>query len=440
MGEVKNWRTYFTLSGLATSILLGLLPSLWDSVSDFAFAKKEETAGSLDYITPSTSLSTSLTHFFISLPLHVTAITGLQKILAWLATKCCNTCSRYRVCRGIAHLLSLAILVGLAVALFFLLVVFPAYFYFTAILSTIMVLSIKVTATVAHGPELKKLSTRMTSSESQYESSLQLILVLAICFKTGQFTASSISSLLSSVVMIGKSGAESYLTFGSENLLEQTGPGWRGLLKKLKLLAIYAPVFIATTSSRLTATAVVFMWAWYLGLFVFLPLSLAGPTLLLSILKTRALKDLSVVDLVKAVLGEQTTHTLWGGRGREGSRNLQMFMQVYLLLLHSSLLALVLLVISPYVGPYSSPTAAAIERLTTGAIVSLATGWLLSLPLFLVLYRNTATIQQSEDKREDCQGELEHLEDNRVNGNGEDEGVDGDGGGNGEDKAEDGEA
>ena len=64
--------------------------------------------------------------------------------------------------------------------------------------------------------------------------------------------------------------------------------------------------------------------------------------------------------------------------------------------------------------------------------------WLLSLPLFLVLYRNTATIQQSEDKREDCQGEP-HLEDKRVNGDGEDEGVDGDGGGNGEDKAEDGE-
>ena len=94
-----------------------------------------------------------------------------------------------------------------------------------------MVLSIKVTALVVHGPELKKLSTQMTSLESQYESSLQLMLVLVICLKTGEFIWSSASSLLSSVVMIGKSGAESYLTFGSKNLIEQTGPGWRGLLK-----------------------------------------------------------------------------------------------------------------------------------------------------------------------------------------------------------------
>ena len=70
--------------------------------------------------------------------------------------------------------------------------------------------------------------------------------------------------------------------------------------------------------------------------------------------------------------------------------------------------------------------------------------WLLSLPLFLVLYRNTATSQQSEDRRDDCQGDL-HLEDKRVNGDGDDQRIDGDGedkrvngDGNGKDKTEDG--
>ena len=272
-----------------------------------------------------------------------------------------------------AHLLSFAILVGLAFAFSLLLLIAPAYVYFTAILSTIMVLSINVMAMVVHGPEVKKLSTRMTSSESQYESSLQLMLVLLICLKTGEFTASSVSSLLSSVVMIGKSGAESYLTFGSENLLEQTGPGWRGLLKKLRLLATYAPVFIATTSSRLTASAVVFMWDYAWGLIVFLPIFFL-PLFLLSILNPRALKDLSMVDMVKAALGEITTHSLWGGRGREGSRNLQLFMQVYLLLLHSSQMVVVLLGIRLEQGPI--PPAALFARAQTGAIVSLAAGWL----------------------------------------------------------------
>ena len=188
-----------------------------------------------------------------------------------------------------------------------------------------MILGKKLTTIFVHGPEMKKLSTRMTMSESHSESSLQLMLALAICLKTGKFTWFNINSMLSSVLMIGKSGAESHLTFGRENLLEQTGPGWRGLLKKLRLLAVYSPVFIATTCSRLTALAVALTYDLLLGLVIFLPLSLAAPSLLLLLTKICALKDLSAVDLVKAVLGEQTTHSLWGGRGREGSRKLHLF-------------------------------------------------------------------------------------------------------------------
>merc|ERR1719500_26621 len=40
--EVKNWRTHFSFSGLATALVLGLLPSLWDSGSDFGFGKEEQ--------------------------------------------------------------------------------------------------------------------------------------------------------------------------------------------------------------------------------------------------------------------------------------------------------------------------------------------------------------------------------------------------------------
>ena len=60
-----------------------------------------------------------------------------------------------------AHLLSFALLFGLAAGAYFvLLALVPAYFYFTAILSTIMVLSVKVIAIFVHGPEMKKLSTQ----------------------------------------------------------------------------------------------------------------------------------------------------------------------------------------------------------------------------------------------------------------------------------------
>ena len=241
-------------------------------------------------------------------------------------------------------------------------------------MSTIMILSIKVAALFVHGPEMKKLSTRMTSLESQCESSLQLMLVLAISLSTGRFNWVSLSSFLSSVLMIGKSGAESYLTFGNDNLIELAVGGLQGLLRKLKLLAIYSPMFVATTASRLTALAVMFTWDTAAMGIVLLPLSLAAPTLLLLLTKLCKLKDLSVLDLVKAVLGEQTTHSLWGKRGRERGRRLQLFMQIYLLLVHSALMSLVLMDVQVIYGP-RVPTATLV-RCQTGAGVSLAIGWL----------------------------------------------------------------
>ena len=279
-----------------------------------------------------------------------------------------------------AHLLSFVFLAGMIFALAALLFADTVYFYFTAILSTIMVLTVKVATIFVQGPEMKKLSTRMTSSESQYESSLQLMLVLVICLKTGKFTWSSASSLFSSVLMIGKSGAESHLTFGRANLLEQTGPGWRGLLKKLKLLTTYAPVFIATAAFRLTALAVVFTEDKNLWLLAMMSLSFVAPSVLLLLTKICALKDLSVGELWSSTMGELSTHSLWGNRGREGSKRLQLFMQVYLLLLHSSFMVMVLLDRLPHMSVNSivnlRPLPATVERLRIGAIVSLSTGWI----------------------------------------------------------------
>ena len=118
------------------------------------------------------------------------------------------------------------------------------------------------------------------------------------------------------------------MTFGVKNLIEQTEGGWRGLLQKIKLLATYAPVFIATASSRLTAFAVLFAYE-RAELIALVPLSLVAPSLIFSLVKPcGVLKDLSVHQVVEAVLGEQTTHSLWGGRGRERSKQLQLFMQI----------------------------------------------------------------------------------------------------------------
>ena len=107
--KVKSWRNNFKPSDFATGLFLGLLPSLWDSVSDLAFAEEEKTTKSLG-VNPHHGLSSStyLTYFFISFPLHATAAAGLQRllprVLGLLAVKS-DTANRYSqniFCRGTA--------------------------------------------------------------------------------------------------------------------------------------------------------------------------------------------------------------------------------------------------------------------------------------------------------------------------------------------------
>ena len=44
---------------------------------------------------------------------------------------------------------------------------------------------------------------------------------------------------------------------------------------------------------------------------------------------------MSVIEILEGVIGELTTHSLWGGRGREESNGIQLFMTIYLVLVHT---------------------------------------------------------------------------------------------------------
>ena len=72
---------------------------------------------------------------------------------------------------------------------------------------------------------------------------------------------------------------------------------------------------------------------------------------------------------------------------------MQLFMQIYLLLLHTSFMALVLSnKLKWATEPKWELNREVIDRLHIAAIINLTIGWLFSLPLFLFLYcnRNTA--------------------------------------------------
>jgi len=218
----------------------------------------------------------------------------------------------------------------------------------------------------------------MTALESQYESSLQLFLVLLSWFssKSGRASSSSLSAALSSILVIGKSGAESFLTFGHDNRLEMSGT-----LQRLKLLAIYSPVFTLTAIFRITSLAAILAFIdWHSTIFIFLPLVVGPPLLLLLFLKftfSWALQDLSVTDIVESVGAEMTTHSLWGGRARENTKNMQLAMAIHLQFLYTLFL----------VGILLDPSASKMHNewpnlLPNAAISCLVSGWI-ALPFFL---------------------------------------------------------
>ena len=114
-------------------------------------------------------------------------------------------------------------------------------------------------------------------------------------------------------------------------------------MSKLKLLATYSPVFLVTAVFRLSAAVVVFSWDQDFGIwFLLLGVLIAIPSFLLLLLKLCKLKDLSAVDLLEGVVGEMTTHSLWGGRGREGSKRIQLFMAIYFVACYTVCLCLVI--------------------------------------------------------------------------------------------------
>ena len=68
----------------------------------------------------------------------------------------------------------------------------------------------------------------------------------------GDVSTLTILSGISSIITIGKAGAEKLLTFGRVNINQDAS-----FLEKLKMLALYSPVFILTSLFRIGSLAVV---------------------------------------------------------------------------------------------------------------------------------------------------------------------------------------
>ena len=208
----------------------------------------------------------------------------------------------------------------------------PIVYYLSMVVAT-YILGIKVLGVILQGPEMKKLIVKTTDVEGSFESSFRALLIAYFWLRTGCWD----SAMVSSLVMIGKAGAENLLMFGDVNKLDDFS-----LVKRLCLLVKYIPVFTLTSIFRLGTVICVINTTFPVGVPILLFLSVVLPFLILVSSKCCYLPDLSVSDLARGVGAEFSSLTLWGQRGREGSRKIQLFMGIYFNLLYAPILLYVI--------------------------------------------------------------------------------------------------
>ena len=121
----------------------------------------------------------------------------------------------------------------------------PLLFQYPATILGCSVVGVKVLAVFVHTPEMKAFSTRVSSFEYSTESSLQLLLLLHLWLSGGPLY---LSTILSSLLVIGKCSAEEYLMGNPENLLKD-----KSAMEKLWLTLKYIPLFSLTAFFRVGA-------------------------------------------------------------------------------------------------------------------------------------------------------------------------------------------
>ena len=332
LADIKRLSTYFSRRDFTLALFLGLLPSVWDMGSDYYFAEfiTEASTGDIPLATVK-----GLTYAFISLPGLMLTFSFLQQQLFDVFTsgkRCSGPTSRFFL-----HCLTLLVIGGVLAGVSCLVLFSSSSFIYLAIPSSTLILGVKVLGLFLHSPEMKKLSVRVSAAEAQWEASLQLFIVLFMIFKGGHLNNASFGSIFSSITMIGKAGAQNFLTFGQENKFDDMS-----LMKKLGLLALYSPAFIITATFRIGALAIIVAWGIYYAAIVHWPAALFLPFLAFIAARLFYMKDLSLGHLLQGVVAELTTISIWGNRGREGSRKIQLFMATYLLILNCGFLIWVL--------------------------------------------------------------------------------------------------
>ena len=319
---LAHWRSHWDWNDFLYNLLLDLAPATWDTITDLLFAKFLETVD---------VTSAALSYLSICLP------------ALWLLAV--RVSKQKTVIKVAAFLMCFSVGLWARVLLKGYLLLFRA----PAILFSGVFLGVKVLAVFVHTPEMAQFSQDMSLAENATEGRLQILLVLHTWIRGGLFHW---DTLVSTLLDIGKVGAENFLTSGPKNLLKG-----KSFFERLVLVLKYLPVFSLTAVFR-QCSGIVKVMNYSAGFF--LPFNTAFVVsitwiyfiiehsifqLWFAVLRFHLLpsiQQLSVWEMADVLLSECNTISMWGGLGRRGSRLPQMIMNTWFLLHNLICISLVL--------------------------------------------------------------------------------------------------
>ena len=278
--------------------------------------------------------------------------------------------------------------------------------------SATYIIGVKALGVFCHGPETKRLVFRATGAEGRYEAALQLGLLTTIFVLSGRLTQESLQSAMSSILVMGKVGIESFF-----NELERDRKLTKAsLLGKIFIAISVLPVFVLTSLFKIGTLGIAFAWNFDVTA-PFLGVTLLPPALTIFLFKTwLRLEDLSVTSISQGIFAELVSLHLWPC-GQTG-RRIGLGVTIFKVLLFSCMLVWILGNVSNELSASKNLAQAPPEKLKLLQISSLCClviGWL-TLPLILcqifyrdiyieTLFDNCLNAQEEEEQGADIEVE-----------------------------------
>ena len=228
--EVKkhfNWNDFFF------GLIFGLVPTAWDMWTDL------EPGSHL--LQSENAHAAGLCYMFICFP-------GINLVKEQVGEAVMKSQRRAGVLlavliMGLYFTLGTALVVGLGMLFWHR----PLVFHYPAVIVTSTIVFTKTVAVVLHSPGMKRLSLKMSECECFFESSLQLTLLTHIWLSGGKVY---MSTIFSSMLVIGKVGAENLLNDGDQ--LKD-----KSFWERLILTGKFIPVIALTAVFRLGSGALI---------------------------------------------------------------------------------------------------------------------------------------------------------------------------------------